>query len=67
MKQIVRSVASNWALVLAGMLMVVTTTVMFYMITAFTPTFGKTVLMMSDKQSFFVTLCVGMSNLFGCR
>ena len=63
MKQIVRSVASNWALVLAGMLMVVTTTVMFYMITAFTPTFGKIVLMMSDKQSFFVTLCVGVSNL----
>lgn len=63
MKQIVRSVASNWGLVLAGMLMVVTTTVMFYMITAFTPTFGKTVLMMSDKESFFVTLCVGISNL----
>ncbi|WP_380180167.1 MFS transporter [Kalamiella sp. sgz302252] len=64
MRQIVRGVASNWALVLAGMLMVVTTTVMFYMITAFTPTFGKTVLMMSDKQSFLVTLCVGLSNLF---
>ncbi|MEN5017829.1 MFS transporter [Erwinia sp. Eh17-17] len=64
MGQILHSVASNWALILAGMLMVVTTTVMFYMITAFTPTFGKTVLMMSDKQSFFVTLCVGISNLF---
>ena len=64
MTEIMRSVASNWALVLAGMLMVVTTTVMFYMITAFTPTFGKTVLMMSDKQAFLVTLCVGVSNLF---
>jgi len=64
MGQIVRSVGRNWALVLAGMLMVVTTTVMFYMITAFTPTFGKTVLMMSDKESFFVTLCIGISNLF---
>ena len=64
MGQVVRSVGRNWALVLAGMLMVVTTTVMFYMITAFTPTFGKTVLMMSDKQSFFVTLCIGVSNLF---
>ncbi|MEN4776848.1 MFS transporter [Pantoea agglomerans] len=63
MTEIMRSVASNWALVLAGMLMVVTTTVMFYMITAFTPTFGKTVLMMSDKQAFLVTLCVGVSNL----
>lgn len=64
MGQIIRSVGHNWALVLAGMLMVVTTTVMFYMITAFTPTFGKTVLMMSDKESFFVTLCIGISNLF---
>ncbi|WP_205950759.1 MFS transporter [Pantoea stewartii] len=64
MTDIMRSVASNWALVLAGMLMVVTTTVMFYMITAFTPTFGKTVLMMSDKQAFMVTLFVGISNLF---
>nr|WP_258576663.1 MFS transporter [Candidatus Pantoea persica] len=63
MRQIMGSLVSNWALVLAGMLMVVTTTVMFYMITAFTPTFGKTVLMMSDKQSFLVTLCVGVSNL----
>ncbi|ATZ12694.1 MFS transporter [Erwinia amylovora] len=64
MRQIVHSVGRNWALVLAGMLMVVTTTVMFYMITAYTPTFGKTVLMISDKQSFLVTLCVGISNLF---
>ncbi|QHM72416.1 MFS transporter [Mixta intestinalis] len=63
MRTIMRSVVSNWALVLAGMLMVVTTTVMFYMITAFTPTFGKTVLMMSDKQSFLVTFCIGLSNL----
>ncbi|MGD8107864.1 MFS transporter [Pantoea sp. FN0302] len=63
MRAIMRTVAGNWALVLAGMLMVVTTTVMFYMITAFTPTFGKTVLMMSDKQSFLVTLCIGLSNL----
>ena len=64
MRQIMRSVAESWALVLAGMLIVVTTTVMFYMITAFTPTFGKTVLMMSDRESFLVTLAVGISNLF---
>ena len=64
MIDIMRSVASNWALVVAGMLMVVTTTVMFYMITAFTPTFGKTALMMTDPQSFVVTLLIGISNLF---
>lgn len=63
MNAIVRSVGQNWPLVLAGMLMVVTTTVMFYAITAFTPTFGKTVLGLSDKASFLVTLGVGLSNL----
>lgn len=64
MNEIVRSVGANWPLVLTGMFMVVTTTVSFYLITAFTPTYGKTVLMFSDKQSFLVTLCIGISNLF---
>jgi len=64
MREIARSVLRNWPLVIAGMFMVVTTTVMFYMITAFTPTFGKSVLNMSDQQSFMVTLFVGVSNLF---
>ncbi|MGN5575463.1 MFS transporter [Enterobacter sp. Lyrl_3] len=64
MRTIVCSVGRNWKLVLAGMLMVVTTTVLFYTITAYTPTFGKTVLGLSDRASFLVTLCVGVSNLF---
>ncbi len=64
MKEIAYTVMRNWALVLSGMLIVVTTTVMFYMITAFTPTFGKTVLQLSDKDSFLVTLFIGLSNLF---
>ena len=40
------------------------TTVSFYMITAYTPTFGSTVLHLSSKDSFIVTFCVGASNLF---
>ncbi|MFZ4831633.1 MFS transporter [Rouxiella sp. Mn2063] len=64
MSEIVRSVGANWPIVLVGMLMVVTTTVSFYMITAFTPTYGKSVLQFSEQQSFIVTLCVGISNLF---
>jgi len=64
MSEIVRSVGANWPIVLVGMLMVVTTTVSFYMITAFTPTYGKSVLQFSEQQSFIVTLCVGVSNLF---
>ncbi len=64
MKEIMRSVASNWQLVLVGMFMVVTTTVSFYLITAFTPTFGKEVLNFSAIDSFWITLAVGVSNLF---
>lgn len=54
----------NWRLVGAGTLMVVMTTVSFYLITAYTPTFGKSVLHLSDMDSLIVTLCVGASNFF---
>jgi len=63
-KQIFRSVASNWRIVLLGMMMVTMTTVSFYFITAYTPTFGKSVLKLAEMDSLIVTLCVGASNLF---
>ena len=59
-----RSMGQNWRLVGAGTLMVVMTTVSFYLITAYTPTFGKSVLHLSDMDSLIVTLCVGASNFF---
>jgi MHS family citrate/tricarballylate:H+ symporter-like MFS transporter len=62
--EIFRSVARNWATVLIGMLMVTMTTVSFYFITAYTPTFGREVLKLSSIDSLLVTLCVGVSNLF---
>jgi MHS family citrate/tricarballylate:H+ symporter-like MFS transporter len=46
------------------MLMVTMTTVSFYFITAYTPTFGKEVLKLTSTESLLVTLCVGISNLF---
>ena len=42
--QIYRSILANWAIVLCGMMMVIMTTVSFYLITVYTPTFGKSVL-----------------------
>ena len=45
------------------MMLVTMTTVSFYMITAYTPTFGKSVLHLASKTSLIVTLCVGISNL----
>jgi MFS family permease len=44
--------------------MVVMTTVSFYLITAYTPTFGKVELKLSSESSFLVTLIVGAANFF---
>jgi len=59
-----RSIIANWQIVLAGMMLVVMTTVSFYLITVYTPTFGKNVLKLSEIDSLVVTFCVGLSNLF---
>jgi len=48
--------------VLFGAMMVILTTVAFYTITAYTPTFGSQVLHLSQQDAFVVTLCVGFSN-----
>ncbi|WP_153074821.1 MFS transporter [Paraburkholderia bonniea] len=63
MGEIMRSMLQNWRVVLGGMGMVVMTTVAFYMITAYTPTFGKEVLKLSAFDTLLVTVCVGLSNL----
>jgi MFS family permease len=60
--EILRSVAANWRLVLAGTMLVTMTTVSFYLITAYTPTFGSKVLKLADTETLTVTLCVGISN-----
>ena len=62
--EILRSLTANWGIVIIGMMMVTMTTVSFYMITAYTPTFGNSVLHLSNMDSLIVTLCVGASNLF---
>jgi MFS family permease len=62
--EILRSLRNNWGIVMVGTFMVTMTTVSFYMITAYTPTFGSSVLHLSSANSLIVTLCVGASNLF---
>jgi MFS family permease len=61
--EIFRSVAVNWRLVMMGAFMVTMSNAAFYMITAYTPTFGNSVLKLSSMDSLTVTLCVGLSNL----
>lgn len=61
-RQIFRTLAQNWKVVVAGMLMVATTTTMFYFITVYTPTYGKEVLHLTTVESLIATIMVGVSN-----
>ena len=60
--EIFASIGQNWVIVLLGMMLVVMTTVSFYVITVYTPTFGKAVLKLTTTDSLVVTFCVGLSN-----
>jgi len=61
-KEIIKSLTINWQLVVAGMMLIVMTTVSFYLITVYTPTFGKSVMKLSIIDSLLITLFVGLSN-----
>jgi MFS transporter, MHS family, citrate/tricarballylate:H+ symporter len=60
--EIFASVGRDWVIIIVGMMLVVMTTVSFYAITVYTPTFGKTVLNLTTTDSLVVTFCVGLSN-----
>jgi len=62
--EILRSLAANWRVIVVGTMLVMMTTVAFYMITAYTPTYGHLVLHLAERDNLIVTLCVGLSNLF---
>jgi MFS family permease len=61
-KEILSTVLTHWRLVVLGMMLSTMTTVCFYLITAYTPTFGGTVLHLEGSGVQWVILCVGASN-----
>ena len=63
-REILLRLGQNWPIVIIGMLLVTMTTVSFYFITAYTPTYGREVLKLGNIESLVATLCVGISNLF---
>ncbi|ESS41607.1 proline/betaine transporter [Burkholderia cenocepacia] len=63
-REVFATMLRNWRTVFAGMLLVAMTTTTFYLITVYTPTFGRAVLKLSTADSLIVTLCVGVSNFF---
>jgi len=62
LRETVLSLRASWPVVVGGTLMATMTTVFFYMITAYTPTYGSRVLQLSSLDSLLVTLCVGLTN-----
>lgn len=60
--EVFRILAANWQSVLYGTMMSAMTTTTFYLITAYTPTFGRQALHLAPWQIFFITLLVGISN-----
>jgi MFS family permease len=63
MGEVLRIIGANWGLIVTGMALSVMTTTTFYLITAYTPTYGQQVLQMSPQDSLLVTVLVGVSNL----
>ena len=61
--EVTAEMARGWPAVLVGAMLAVMTTVSFYTITAYTPTFGEHELHLSALAALGVTLCVGVSNL----
>lgn len=53
---------SNWRIMLLGSLLATMTTVSFYLITAYTPTYGANELHLSARSSLMVAFFVGISN-----
>jgi len=62
--QLLGSLAANWRVVGIGAMLTTMTTVSFYLITAYTPTFGRETLHLASEGNLTVALCVGASNFF---
>jgi MHS family citrate/tricarballylate:H+ symporter-like MFS transporter len=59
--EVFASAAVNWKIILLGMMLAAMTTVTFYFVTVFTPSFGKE-LHLSAQDSLLVTLLVAVTN-----
>jgi MFS transporter, MHS family, citrate/tricarballylate:H+ symporter len=60
--EVLSLIAENWKVVFQGVLLSALTTTTFYLITVYTPTFGREVLHFEARDNLLVTLCVGVSN-----
>lgn len=59
--ELFRSLGANWKIIFWSMLLVTLTSIMFYLITAYTPTFGRVELGLKPIDTFWVTICVALT------
>jgi MFS family permease len=64
MREVWRTLWLNWRIVGTAVMMITLTAVMFYLVTAYMPTFGTQVLKLGPMDGFIVTVCLGIANLF---
>jgi MFS transporter, MHS family, citrate/tricarballylate:H+ symporter len=60
-REVFASAAVNWKIILLGMMLAAMTTVTFYFVTVYTPSFGKE-LKLTAQDSLLVTLMVAVTN-----
>ena len=60
--EVFASAAANWQIILLGMMLAAMTTVTFYFVTIYTPTYGRKVLELSTRDSLIVTCLVAVMN-----
>ena len=63
MSEVLRLLLANWLLIASGMALTVMTTTSFYLITAYTPTYGSEALKLPQTIVQLVTFFVGLSNV----
>ncbi len=63
-REVLALLAINWRIVGIGLMLSILTTTTFYLITVYTPTFGSQALHLAPASALWVTLAVGLSNLF---
>jgi MFS transporter, MHS family, citrate/tricarballylate:H+ symporter len=61
-REVWRSLIVNWRILGLATMLIALSTSCFYLITAYTPTFGRTVLHLADIDNLLVTVCTGVSN-----
>jgi MFS transporter, MHS family, citrate/tricarballylate:H+ symporter len=60
--EVFSSAAKNWRIIALGMMLAVMTTVTFYFVTIYTPSFSKNVLKLADQDALLVTMMVAVTN-----